>query len=484
MNEAGSARWIHLAGAGALAGWVVLAVASHRVGRPLPVFLAVLAWEWTLLLLAWRALGGVEAARARRAVMVWTGAFLVCGAFATPVMEDDQFRFLWDGWQFATTGNPYTAAPAEFFRDTNVPEKLQEVLSQINYPHVPTIYGPVCEAGFLVSYWIAPGELWPWKLLVSATALALVWVVAQAAGLGRVREPGRSRRGEAHSLREKDQSLLTSAPAKRGEDPSTVVRAALLIGWCPLLIFEAGFNAHPDVLGVLALAAALLARLRGSGVVCGVCCGLAVAAKVFALPLAPFLLWRSRAAWLGAAAAVLVIYAPFWRQGSGAEFAGLARFASEWEFNSSLFGVARWALGAPAAKGVCGALFMAAWVWLFLCWRRRVGNAGWEMPPGAAVFGTLLLCSATVNPWYLLWLAPFVAWRPTAAGVAALALVSLSYLTGLNLGWPTLDSFAHPWWVRLLEYGGLLAAAVVGWRWRNHGTVPVQQGAPSSCSAR
>ena len=81
------------------------------------------------------------------------------------------------------------------------------------------------------------------------------------------------------------------------------------------------------------------------------------------------------------------------------------------------------------------------------------------------MFGTLLLCSATVNPWYLLWLAPFVAWRPTPAGLAALALVSLSYLTGLNLGWPTLDNFAHPWWVRPLEYGGIGIAAVAGW-WR------------------
>jgi hypothetical protein len=79
------------------------------------------------------------------------------------------------------------------------------------------------------------------------------------------------------------------------------------------------------------------------------------------------------------------------------------------------------------------------------------------------VLGTLLLCSATVNPWYLIWLAPFVAWQPTAAGLAALALVSLSYLTGLNLGWPALDNFAHPWWIRLVEYGGIALAALLDW---------------------
>ena len=44
--------------------------------------------------------------------------------------------------------------------------------------------------------------------------------------------------------------------------------------------------------------------------------------------------------------------------------------------------------------------------------------------------------------------------------IAALALVSLSYITGLNLGEPGLDTFAHPVWVRLVEYGGIALAAM------------------------
>jgi hypothetical protein len=288
-----------------------------------------------------------------------------------------------------------------------------------------------------LSYWIAPGRLWPWKLLLCAAASMLTWIVVQI-----------NRRREA-----------------RPGEPGKPAQVALLIGWCPLLIFETGFNAHPDALGVLCVCAAMLARMRGRGVVCGILCGLAVAAKTFAVPILPFLLWRSRAAWLGCAAALVAAYAPFWLQGSGAEFAGLLAFAREWEFNSSLHGLARWALGGSAAKAVCGTIFVAIWTWLFLRWQSNHNAVNRDIPPGAAVFGTLLLCSATVNPWYLLWLAPFMAWRPTAAGLAALSLVSLSYLTGLNLGWPSLDNFAHPWWIRPLEYGGIAAAALVDW-WR------------------
>ena len=58
---------------------------------------------------------------------------------------------------------------------------------------------------------------------------------------------------------------------------------------------------------------------------------------------------------------------------------------------------------------------------------------------------------------------PFVALRPSAMGVAALGLVSLSYVTGLNLGAPGLDNFAHPGWVRPVEYGGIAVAGAVAW---------------------
>lgn len=435
MKGTGTVFWVHLAGAGSLAGWVALAVASHRMERPLPLFLGVMAWEWLILLAVWGVLARGDAARAFRHVLAWTVAFLLCGLAATPVMEDDHFRFLWDGRQFATTGNPYAAAPASYFGNPEVPERFSSILDQINYPHVPTIYGPVCQAGFLVSYWIAPGRLWPWKLLLCAAALALVWIVVRI-----------------HVRRE-----------ARESEPAKPAQVALLIGWCPLLIFETAFNAHPDVVGVLCLCVALLVRMSGRAAISGILCGLAVAAKAFALPFLPFLLWRSRAGWLACAAALVAAYSPFWLQGSGAEFAGLLAFAREWEFNSSLYGLARWGLGISAAKAVCGIIFVAVWAWLMLRWRTRNSAASGDHPPGAAVLGTLLLCSATVNPWYLIWLAPFVAWQPTSAGLAALALVSLSYLTGLNLGWPALDNFAHPWWVRLVEYGGIALAALLDW---------------------
>ena len=114
MKGTGTVFWVHLAGAGSLAGWVALAVVSHRMERPLPLFLGVMAWEWLILLAVWRVLSRGDGERAFLHVLAWSAAFLLCGLFATPVMEEDHFRFLWDGRQFATTGNPYAKAPATF----------------------------------------------------------------------------------------------------------------------------------------------------------------------------------------------------------------------------------------------------------------------------------------------------------------------------------------------------------------------------------
>jgi hypothetical protein len=404
------------------------------------ICLGVLAWEWLLFLAAWRLLAGKNS-RVVFPIQLWAMLFLVCGLLGTPLMEDDHFRFLWDGRQFATTGNPYVSAPAGSFGDTTVPDRFQGILDQINYPHVPTIYGPVCQLGFLMSYWLAPGQLWPWKLLLLFAVLVLMQISVRLA-----------RCGQAGAKDALEASVSSGA------------HAALLVGWCPLLVFETGFNAHPDLLGVVFLAAAMYASAKKRDSACGVLCGLAVGAKLFALLLVPFLCRRSRQAWLGFVAIILFIYAPFWLQGTGADFSGLAAFARDWEFNSSLYAVARWGFGMPMAKALCGFAFVPVWMVLLLRWHYRA--PGGVVPPGASIYGVLFLTAATVNPWYLLWLLPFMALQPSRTGFAAMALVSLSYITGLNLGIPSLGNFEHPDWVRPVEYGGIALIGVIElWRW-------------------
>jgi hypothetical protein len=149
-------------------------------------------------------------------------------------------------------------------------------------------------------------------------------------------------------------------------------------------------------------------------------------------------------------------------QGSAADWAGLAVFLRDWEFNSSLFALARGWLGEPVGRAAMLALFAFAWLFLF---RRWPGTAGVTWPRGDILFGAFLLCSATVNPWYLLWLLPFVAKFPTAAGFTAMAAVSLSYATFGHLGTPG-ALWEHPGWVRPVEYGLVALALAASGAWR------------------
>ncbi|HSH15091.1 MAG TPA: hypothetical protein VLD18_03590, partial [Verrucomicrobiae bacterium] len=115
-------------------GWGTLAWWSHT-NESLSVWwlLAVLVMEWGIFLaLTGNALlrGGVSV----RSIWITAVTFRVCGLFATPILEDDHHRFLWDGYVFAHTGNPYATAPADWFDAAVTPDEFQEVLDQVNYP--------------------------------------------------------------------------------------------------------------------------------------------------------------------------------------------------------------------------------------------------------------------------------------------------------------------------------------------------------------
>lgn len=438
---------LHVLGALSLAGWGLLVLVSRGSDSPLLAYLGLTAWAWLWFVLAWwvcrRDPGG---GRLLGPLLLWSLAFRLAGFFAVPVMEDDYFRFLWDGRQFALTGNPYAMAPAAYFAEGDLPDRFREILDQINYPHVPTIYGPICQAGFALSYWMAPGQLWPWKLMVIGADLLALALVHRLATNGRV------------------------DPWEGGSLAASASLALLVFGWCPLAIFETSFNAHPDILGVALLLAALACWRTRAVTACAVFCGLAVAAKVFALFLVPFLLGRRARAWAWFAVALGLAYAPFWLQGSLADWTGLKAFAEDWEFNSSLFALFRTWFGPFPAKGIGASLFALLWLGLLARWLANARDLHpATIPPGTALFGGFLLLSATVNPWYLLWLLPFLAFKPGAAGLVALAAVSLSYITGLNLGDTALTNFEHPSWVRPVEYGIVALAGMIDW-WRARST--------------
>ena len=410
---------LHLAGAGCALGYGALAWLARQPGEPaLAAFFVVVGYTALLTFglygwLTWRR-GAVSIA----GLLFWALAFRLCGLLGGPFYEDDFHRYLWDGYRFATDGTPYGAAPEAYFVAAGVPAAFERVLDQINNPHLATIYGPVTQLAFLAAYWAAPASVAALQALFIAVDLALVGF------------------------------LLRLAPA----------RNVLLYAWCPLVVKEIAFTAHPEGLGVALLVLAVAALGAKRFAAAAICLGLAAAAKVVALLAAPLLLARMPARYWPLAPGVLALaYLPFALQG-GTDLATLAVFAREWRFNPSLFAGLAFALGDLPARLAAGAALAGLAGWL--AWRRRA-----EPPRCDWLFGAWLALSPVVNPWYLLWLLPFAVVHPSRWAWTASAAVLLAYVTALQLGALDMQPYALPAWVPALEYGAIaLALCVDAWR--------------------
>ena len=409
-------RAVDAAGLWCAAGYAALAVLARPAGEPgLAAFFVLAAWTGLPVF--------VLHARFRRRgepfpvgrLLLWAAVFRVCGLAGGPFYEDDFHRYLWDAWRFASTGTPYGAAPEEFFVDPTVPERFQRVLDGVNYPELPTIYGPTAQLVFLLGYWLQPASVTALQAILIAVDLATVALL-----------------------------LRLTTPAN-----------ALLYAWCPLVVKEIAFTAHPDGVGAgLLLAAVVLARdrrWRGAAV----CLGLSAGAKTFGLAAAPLVLARAGVRpWILFGATLAALHAPFALRG-GAGLESLLVFAREWEFNSALYGLLAAVAPAAAARTVLGLAFAAVLCLLFVRARRGAG----AVPRGDWLFGALLAASPVINPWYLLWLLPFAAVFPSVWAWTASLAVLLSYVTGLNLRDYAMHPFAQPPWARGLEFG-LIAAGL------------------------
>lgn len=351
---------------------------------------------------------------------------------AEPLLEDDHYRYLWDGWRMVTALDPYRRPPAAFFGDASLPAQWQDVLSGINHPELPSIYGPLLQWLFAAAHLLAPGRLGALQALLGLADLAVIAVLAGA---------------------------------------GTPRRWLLAYAVHPLVLKEAIASAHPDVLVALWLLLAVRAWQRGSSGWLGVWLGLAVATKVSALVAVPLLLWppagwtgasvrRAATALGGAGAAFAVLDAPL-VFGGGSEADALAAFAAQWRFNPLIYRAIEALLPAAAARPAAGLVVVATVA--LLAWRWGSG-AGRALPPVDLALAALLLASPVVNPWYWLWALPLAVQRGSAWVTAAGAVAMVSYANGTVLaeaGWwqGEPEPFAVPWLLAALQLAVMLGAA-------------------------
>jgi hypothetical protein len=374
-----------------------------------------------------------------------TGWCVLALAIRLPLLtmssSDDVYRYLWEGRVQLHGVNPYSLAPD----DPTLAPLRDENWSNVNHPNWPAIYPPLAQLEFAILAAIHPD-----LRLFKAT----------------------------HALWDFLTFLLLMAWLRdRGLDP----RRAIVYGLCPLTLTAFSISGHVDALMLLLMVAAC--RLFDQGRVrwAGVSLGLAVAAKIMALPLLLWFAYRNLRSALIAIATILLCYLPYLAATTDL-FHSLLRFGAEQEFYSLIHYPLGRLLFIPLP--VSKAILLAAWL-AFTLWRLRRTEQldqnpttsrgiqparphnGKEISPGqhrvgapsptaqfaAPVFAALLLALPVLHYWYLAWLLVFLPFRLRISWLI-LAATMLLYFDAQHQLDQTGDWFLPVWarWATILAF--------------------------------
>jgi len=352
-------------------------------------------------------------------IIIWAIIFRLIGLMIYPILEDDAFRYMWDGYQTLINGSPYRQPPSYFFSVDGLSDRFNTILDHINYPDVPTIYWPTTQYVFALAAWIAPGEIWPLQFLMLCFDVVLLYVLCQ---LGK---------------------------------PLCV----WLYAWSPLVIKETIITAHPDIIGIAFIWLAFLYQ-RKNIYIAASCCAFAVSAKVFAVLLVPFCLLFIVRAWCVFLLVLVCTFLPFMHEIPNL-VSSLSAMSEGWVFNSPLYLIVLYTLPSVSLSTVKISLFLMFAVFGLYLFCKHVKYRRNMLVRGDIIFMMFLLVSPVANPWYFLWILPFAVIYPSLWAWVASCAVFLSYCIGLNLHDPALNNYQIPAYIVVIEYGLIFIALCI-----------------------
>ncbi len=373
-----------------------------------------------------------------------------------PIQEDDFYRYLWDGKVFAHGINPYEYPPKLVstykFLKIRDPEEFQRLydernlreldllyglkwetpvalsfLERINHSDVPTIYPPLAEYVFRAVHWVRPDSILAMRvvfLLFDLTALVFIILTLDALG--------------------KHKNLC------------------IIYFWSPLLIKETFNSTHLDIIGISFLCVSLYFYVRARFTTAVLFLALSVLGKLYPVILLPvylkeIMMCSQNSSWkeklkpviinsLLFAGVITVFYLRFLDIGMKV-FAGLGAYAAHWENNDSLFAILLYFFS--SIPGLKTKVFLSSNLAIFLCKvtvaivllvaifyllaDKRWGSTDSARLDGMSrifiVMGLMFLLSPVQNPWYLVWLVPFLCFFPRKSWILLTGLMGLYYLS-------------------------------------------------------
>ena len=333
---------------------------------------------------------------------------------AAPSLSTDVYRYVWDARVSSAGIDPYAYAPV-------APEvaglRDADVFPKLNHSTWRTVYPPIAQALFGAVYRVARDNVFTLKVAFGlAELLALAALVL----------------------------LLRTLEIPLGR--------LTIYAWNPLLIVEIWGSGHLDALVLAAVALAALASARRRDGIAAIFLGIGTLLKLY--PAVLLLLLPSRRRVSVSALFVIVMIAGTLAAGGLGHWPIIPmwRYVSDEYFNP---GLVRSLVNEPLAALAAAAI----WVVVIAC-RERAGSLAERAAPMIA--GVVVL-GANVFPWYVVWLVPFLAVRPSTSLIVFTGTVGFAYSFFLSEPWTI------PVWARLLEVAPLAIAAAgklqgaVGW---------------------
>jgi hypothetical protein len=362
--------------------------------------------------------------RSGKRLLIWiliTGAMMrIFMLFTTPMLEDDYFRYLWDGAVTAHGLNPYQYSPDQITRGfeepSNIPPVLLElagesgaIIENINHSYLRTIYPPVTQAAFALAYLIQPWSLLSWKivlLLFDAATLLLLFYILRYLNI-----------------------------------------SSLWVGiyWLnPLLVKEIFNSGHMDLLIFPFLLSALILSIRRKPFLAATALVLAMGTKLWPVALLPLIIRPLFQDYKRMAAGLcwfillcILMFLPVFASGLDPN-SGFNAYSQRWQLNDSLFklfigmgwGITRIIGIHPGFSQLIARLLTALTLvgWVAYITLQKTNEPQRVFDQALLIVAAMFLLLPNQFPWYVVWLIPFLAISPRRPLLLLNLLLPLYYL--------------------------------------------------------
>ena len=359
---------------------------------------------------------------------IWLPLIVLTGLFSrgvlipsTPVLEDDFYRYLWDGAVTANGINPFEYSPLDIENDSlQIPGKLIQlkeeagsVYKNINHRHIRTIYPMLAQFTFAAAYLISRWQVWAWKLILLLFDFILLFILFR---------------------------LL-----KYLKLPLMFISFYWLN---PIVLHEFYSAAHMDLLALPFAALSLFFFIKKKQILAVILLAVATGFKVWPLVLLPFyigeiwadkkLVVKNLLLYFGI---IIILFLPVLISGIDKSL-GFVRYAEAWVNNAAFYNLfsdlINWIvsiLGLSFGYDYLLPRFGIGIIYLIILYfilRKKSENHFTFFEKALLIVSFLFLFSPAQFPWYYTWIVPFLVIRPKAALLlypVLLPLYNLNYIS-------------------------------------------------------